>query len=64
MSQTEDKKPVATKDALNLDRFQYGTTFMTGGHLRPGSSGGHVHGVGCGCGLSGDEDEDMDEQHR
>ena len=59
MSKTDDKKPAAKTSALNLNRFKYGTTFMTGGHLQP-SSGGHVHGAGCGCGPASDEDEDMD----
>ena len=58
MSKNQDNKPDAQKSGSNLNRFKYGTTFMTGGHLQPGS--GHVHGAGCGCGPAGDEDEDME----
>jgi hypothetical protein len=58
MSKTEDKKPEVKSSGMNLNRFKYGTTFTTGGHLQPSS--GHVHGSGCGCGPADDADEDMD----
>lgn len=67
MSKTDDKNQEPKKSILsNLNRFKYGTAFMTGGN--PGGGHGHnhghshhAHGAGCGCsGPATDADEDME----